>query len=129
MFKFYNPNPVGARVGDCAVRAVAKAVGQTWEETYIGLVLQGFLMADLPSSNAVWGEYLRKHGFVRHIVPNTCPECYTVSDFCDEHPQGVFVLALSGHVVTAVDGDIYDTWDSTQEIPIYFFERMMKNGV
>lgn len=26
---FYNPNPTGKRVGDCTVRAISKALGQS----------------------------------------------------------------------------------------------------
>ncbi len=65
MFERYNPNPQGRVVGDCTVRAISKALGQSWEQTYIGLCLQGFLMGDMPSSNAVWGAYLRSKGFRR----------------------------------------------------------------
>ena len=61
----YNPNPTGKNVGDCTVRAISKALGQSWEETYVGLVLQGFIMGDMPSANAVWGAYLRKNNFIR----------------------------------------------------------------
>lgn len=35
MFTEYNPNPAGRRVGDCAVRAVAKALDTDWETAYI----------------------------------------------------------------------------------------------
>lgn len=32
MFVFFNPNPGAKRVGDCAVRAIAKAMGTDWEK-------------------------------------------------------------------------------------------------
>ncbi len=121
MFERYNPNPQGRVVGDCTVRAISKALGQSWEQTYIGLCLQGFLMGDMPSSNAVWGAYLRSKGFRREIIPDTCPECYTVADFAAEHPRGEYILALSGHVVCVEDGIIFDTWDSTGQIPLYYW--------
>ena len=28
----YNPSPTGRNVGDCAVRAIAKALGTDWEK-------------------------------------------------------------------------------------------------
>ena len=121
MFERYNPNPQGRVVGDCTVRAISKALGQSWEQTYIGLCLQGFLMGDMPSSNAVWGAYLRSKGFRREIIPDTCPECYTVADFAAEHPRGEYILALSGHVVCVEDVIIFDTWDSTGQIPLYYW--------
>ncbi len=121
--KRYNNNPSGKRVGDCTVRAISKALGQTWEQTYVGLALQGFVMGDMPSADHVWGAYLRKHGFSRRILPDTCPDCYTVEDFAADHPRGVYLLAIPGHVVCVADGDHYDTWDSGGEVPVYFFER------
>ncbi len=121
--KRYNNNPNGNRVGDCTVRAISKALGQTWEQTYVGLALQGFMMGDMPSADHVWGAYLRKHGFVRRILPDTCPDYYTVEDFAADHPGGIYLLAIPGHVVCVEDSDYYDTWDSGGEIPLYFWER------
>ena len=122
-FVFYNPNPVGKQVGDCPVRAIAKATGQSWDEVYTGLCVQGLAMGDMPSANSVWGAYLRQHGFARNVIPNTCPDCYTVAEFAKDHPQGVYVLALSGHVVCQLNGDYYDTWDSGNEIPLFYWEK------
>lgn len=121
---FYNPNPTGKRVGDCTVRAISKALGQSWECTYTGLSLQGFLLGDMPSANATWGAYLRAKGFARRIVPDGCPDCYTVRDFAADHPHGTYILALASHVVCLIDGDIYDTWDSQDETPLYYWERI-----
>ena len=62
MFKEYNPNPVGRRVGDCAVRAIAKALDTDWESAYLMLTANGFSMGDMPSSDSVWGATLRENG-------------------------------------------------------------------
>lgn len=123
MFVFFNPNPGAKRVGDCAVRAIAKAMGTDWEKTYLALCVEGLRAHDMPSGNSVWGSYLKASGFRQRMLPDACPECYTVAAFADEHPHGVYVLALSGHVVTVVNGDYYDTWDSGEEVPVYYFER------
>lgn len=42
----YNPNPCDRRVGDCAVRAISKALDTTWESAYITLALNGLQMCD-----------------------------------------------------------------------------------
>lgn len=118
-FVFYNPNPAHKSVGDCTVRAVSKALGQDWEQTYIQLALQGFLMGDMPSANRVWGAYLRERGFVRR----TPDDDITLSEFAAEHPRGTYILALPSHVVCVRDGDWFDTWDSGDEVPIYYWER------
>ena len=122
-FVNYNPNPVGLKVGDCVIRALSKALGQDWEQTYIDLCVEGCLRCDMPSANAVWGAYLRRKGFERDIVPNSCPDCYTVEDFCADHPNGTYILALDGHVVSVVGGQYFDTWKSGNEVPIYYWHR------
>ena len=119
----YNPNPVGRKVGDCAVRAIAKALRTDWETAYAMIALNGYNMGDMPSSDSVWGAVLRQNDFYKKAVPNSCPDCYTVSDFCYDHPYGTFVLGFGGHVATVVDGDLYDSWDSSNEIPIYYWYR------
>lgn len=119
----YNPNPTGKNVGDCTVRAISKALNKTWEEVYISLALQGFRMGDMPSANVVWGAYLKKNGFIREIVPDSCPDCYTMANFSEDHPFGTYILALSGHVVCMKNGVLYDSWDSSGEIPLYFWYK------
>ena len=119
----WNPNPLAKYVGDCTIRAITKATGDCWEDIYCGIALYGFMMCDIPSSNAVWGAYLKKRGFKRRMLPNECPDCYTVEDFCEEHPLGTFVVAVNNHVLTVIDGNYYDSWDSGKENPIYYFER------
>ncbi len=122
-WRYYNPNPISARVGDCTVRAIAKVTRQDWEHAYVDLCIQGFLMCDLPSSNNVWGAYLRMKGFKRYLIPDTCPDCYTVNDFTNEHRHGEYLLATNGHIVAVVDGQYCDSWDSGAEIPIYYWQK------
>ena len=123
MWQKYQPNPAGRNVGDCAVRAVAKALNVDWETAYARIALAGFLMGDMPSSDSVWGAVLRQNGFYREAVPNTCPDCYTAEEFCQDHQEGVYVLGFGGHTATVVDGVLYDSWDSSNEIPIYYWYR------
>jgi len=122
-WKQWNPNPAGRNVGDCAVRAVAKALGVDWETAYVMISMAGYQMNDMPSSNTVWGAVLRRRGFYRHIIPNTCPDCYTVGQFADEHPHGVYVVGTGNHVVTLADGVVWDSWDSRSETPIYYWSE------
>lgn len=121
MFRYFNPNPRGKIAGDCVIRAISKATGKSWRSVYRELCAVGSELGDMPSANPVWGAYLRQLGFERHTVPNTCPDCYTVRDFCDEHPYGTYILATGSHAVAVVDGDYYDIWDSGDEMPTYLF--------
>lgn len=123
MWVEFNNNPVGRKVGDCAVRAVAKALNMGWEAAYIALVINGLQMGDMPSSNSVIVATLRQHGFNRKAVPDTCPYCYTAEEFCEDHPRGVFALFFGEHVATVVDGDLYDAWNSSKEVPQFVCYR------
>lgn len=124
-----NLNPLGKRTGDCVVRACALATGQSWDQTFTELCDTGFIRKEMPSWNPTWWAYLKRKGFRRRIIPDTCPDCYTVEDFAMDHPRGSYVLYIpessagSGHAVAVVNGRVCDTWDSTREIPLAYFER------
>lgn len=118
---YFNPNPLGKRVGDCVIRAIAKLTGQDWTTVYIGITTTGYELCDMPSSNAVWAAYLKRLGYRRFVIPDTCPQCYTVRDFCIDNPKGNFLVATGSHVVAVSNGDYYDAWDSGEEIPIYYW--------
>lgn len=123
MYIKYNPNPTGRSVGDCAIRAIAKALNIDWETAYILITVNGFAMGDMPSSDSVWGSVLRQNGFYRKSISNNCPDCYTAEDFAEDHPSGTYVLGFGGHVATVQNGDLYDSWDSSQEIPQFVWYR------
>lgn len=123
MYVYYNPNPRGKTVGDCAIRAVAKATGQTWTQAYMALYVMGMQLGDLANSDAVWTAYLRSRGFVKGVIPDTCPDCYTIGDFARDNPTGTFVLGTGTHAVAVIDGDIYDAWNSENETPIFFMRK------
>ena len=125
MFIKYNPNPSRLNVGDCAIRSITSATGDIWENVYIELALQGYMMHDMPSANRVWGEYLYNHGFKRRLIPEDCFDCsYTVKDFCKDHPYGTYVVATGSHVVCCRNGNYYDTWDSGEEqVHYYWFKE------
>jgi len=122
-WRYFNENPAGRNVGDCSIRAVSVALGIDWESAFSLIAEAAFNMGDMPSSNSVWGAVLRQHGFYRTAIPNTCPDCYTAEQFAKDHPHGVFVLGFGNHVATVRDGFIYDSWDSSKEIPQYFWYR------
>ncbi len=123
MFIKYNANPVKNIVGDCVIRAISKAMNNDWETVYLEIAMLGLLMHDMPTSNNVWETYLWKNGFRRFNIPNMCPDCYTVRDFCSDNPEGTFVLGTGSHAIAIIDGDYYDTWDSGEETPIYCFRK------
>lgn len=126
MWKYYNNNPNLRKVGDCSIRAISVALNIPWKKAYELTVTKGYEMGDMPSSNAVIWAVLRQNGFKNIPTPDYCPECYTVRDFCEDNPYGTFVIFTSGHVVTAINGTYYDSWDSGNEIVLYVWYKRHK---
>lgn len=119
----FNPNPLERSVGDCSIRAVSKALNIDWNTAFALIVVRAFSMKDMPSSNSVWGSVLKDHGFVREVISSSCSDCYTAEDFIKDHPKGVYVLGFGNHVATCQDGLLFDSWDSTKEIPQYYWRK------
>ena len=124
MYKYYNPNPTGrTTAGDCAIRAVAKALDIDWESAFAKITVNAFRMGDMPSSDSVWGSVLRMNGFYRENLPCTTRDCYTVREFAMDNPVGTYVVGTGSHVVTIIDGNYYDSWQSGDESVIYFWVK------
>ena len=122
-YAFINPNPKEKKIGDCTVRAMSLAMNKPWEEVYLDLCLEGLLLSDMPSSNDVWGSYLIDKGWKYNKLQDSCPFCYTINDFCNEHPKGTYIVATGSHVVYIKDGMYYDAWDSGDKVPLFYFTK------
>ena len=123
MYVFFNNNPKGLKIGDCVVRAISAALNQPWERTYIDLCIEGFMFSDMPNSNAIWASYLRSKGFKRSAIPDTCPDCYTLSQFARDHPEGTYIVCTGSHVACIKNGQLLDNWDSSEETVAYYFTK------
>mgnify|MGYP007038282472 FL=1 len=62
-------------------------------------------------------------GYTMKPIPDTCPDCYTVREFCKDHPMGTYVLGTGSHVVAVRDGNYFDTWNSGDEVPIIYWRK------
>lgn len=122
-FVYYNKNPLSKNVEDCVIRSVATVLDADWNDVFLGLTIEAYIQKDLINSNVVWGSYLMHLGFNRLIVPNTCPICYTIRDFAQDHPIGRYVVGDGSHAVAVIDGNYYDTFDSGDRTVIFYYER------
>ena len=123
VYVYFNPNPVGRRAGDCVIRAICAASGKTWEDVFRCVCAVGYELGDMPSADYIWGEYLRRCGFSRYAIPAEYGAECTVREFAERHKQGVFILAIAGHVVCVIDGDWLDSWNSGDCVPVYYWAK------
>lgn len=123
MWIYANPNPVRDEEPDCVIRALALATGKTWDEVHMELCRMSGEMGTMPSVNWLWGLWLKRNGFRAFLMPETCPECVTVREFCRRYPKGTYVIGTGSHAVCVRDGDWLDAWDSGNTIPTYFFKK------
>lgn len=105
MYEYYNANPHGNYVNDCVIRSISLAEGKTWDETYEEL-------SDIAQKNGI---ILDDVNFVEPLLDSRYDrECYnyiTVGDFADEHPKGIYLITMLGHITCCIDGTIIDSFD------------------
>lgn len=122
-YRILNTNPDGNDSEDCTVRAISLFLNKPWEDVYWDLSIEGFIMKRILVEDLVWSRYLEKQGCNFSRIPNECPMCYTVSQFAKEHNYGRYLLKVKSHVVCVSNGYYYDTWDSGNEIVLYYWYR------
>lgn len=116
-----NPNPEHKHVPDCMIRAICIALNMTWDEVYDELAALGKQERDVMNHDPVWGKYLYQKGFEPFLLPDTCPKCLTIRLFCQMYPRGIYIIGTGSHAVAVIDGDYFDSWDSGNEIPSFFW--------
>lgn len=124
----YNANPLANRIEDCAIRAVAVALDIPWDDAFDLIAQSAKAMGAVMHQNAAFGAVLRQNGFRRYIIPNYCPDCYTIKDFCQDHPEGTFVVGTDSHVVAVINGNYIDSFNSGDLIVLYYWEDT-RNGL
>jgi hypothetical protein len=102
--------------GDCTVRALATArampYGEAWHQLY---TLQG----ELRTTSFALSEWLRVYpGRFGVLAEETFPAVcgrprMTGAKFCAASRQGRFVLSMAHHVAAVVEGQLFDTWNSS----------------
>lgn len=122
-YKERNINPLGKRADDSVIRAIATVLREDWDRIYGDLILEGFALKDNFTVDYVWGSYLYRNGFNRHMREEHCPKFYTVRQFANDNPKGTYVVATGDYAVAVVDGYYYDYYDSGDKPVVYYWER------
>lgn len=126
----YNPNPQDKKTTDCSIRAYCAAEDIKWEDAYDIACQYGRDNAMMPNDGKNCDAILTEHfGYTYHKFRKDEKENNkTVKDFCINHPEGIYVLSVPSHLVTVIDGEYYDSWDSGKKnVKGYYFKDKKKS--
>lgn len=113
--QYFQPNKKDVKddYGDCVIRSLCKATGKDWLTVFDELTPIAREEQAVHNCKQVYERYLISQGFTYTGISNKKgTKRPTVEKFAKEHKQGTYVLRVANHLVTAVDGKFYDTWDS-----------------
>ena len=117
-----NPNPANKQVPDCVIRAICIALNKSWlevsDELYFNFARREY---SVTCDDNIWGHYLYSLGFEPFLLPLICPRCTTINEFTKMYPKGIYIIGTGKHAVAVIDGNYYDSWDSGNEIPSFFW--------
>lgn len=116
-----NPNPKHKEVPDCVIRAISIALNQNWYETSDGIYAIARQECSVTCHDDIWGRYLYMRGFEPFLIPSVCPKCVTIDEFTKMYPYGTYIIGTGSHAVAVIDGNYYDSWDSGNQIPSFFW--------
>ena len=116
-----NPNPEKKQVPDCVIRAICIALNKSWLEVSDELYSIARKEYSVTCDDNIWGQYLYSLGFEPILLPHICPKCITIDDFSKMYPFGTYIIGTGKHAVAVINGNYYDSWDSGNEIPSFFW--------
>ena len=121
-FHYYNANPKNKITCDCVVRALYGVLpNKTYEQIYKELLDVSIKTGHFINSKQCYEKYLSLQGFKKMKQPRKDDGTkYTGRDFCDEikeysfnYPDRIFAHIGGHHVVSIIEGRVWDIWDST----------------
>lgn len=120
MFKYYNPNPAGLLIDDCAVRAICVVSGEKYQDIY--RQINAFRRV---TGAKKYNTAQNPHRFVEDVMGArkiTFGNKISVREFAKSYPRGRYILDMNGHWSTMVDGTVYDTWDPVRKKINFVYE-------
>ena len=106
-FIYYNINPDGNRASDCVTRAISLGSGLDYSVVRRKLYHSSKLF-DCEKLNVDCYAHLLQDVFK---FPQVNTYGMTVGEFADNHPYGIYLVRMNGHISTIWEGDVIDIWD------------------
>ena len=107
-FVNFNANPKNKLGCDCVVRAISTAMSEDWITVYRELCDLGAELYDMPFNKDVFGEYLKRKGWIWHPCKSENGKRPKVCNFDKANSA---ILRVANHLVYVSDNKYYDTWD------------------
>lgn len=122
--KYINHNPSGKKTGDCVIRAIAGATGDTWEQTLDGLVRYAKKLHTAPTNKECFEAYLlEEKGYTKNPMPKPKGGKRMRSDELARIYDAI--IQQANHLVYAVDGHVVDTWDSEKRTVYNYYTKQI----
>ena len=125
-YKHFNSNPKGIEGPDCVIRALSALTNKSWYEVFDIICAHARQNGVMPNdgSKANVEARMKLFGLKRCKVakPKKGSTCYSVQQFCKDHPKGRYILIAAHHEVAVIDGyyyDLYPVWDSARVYSYY----------
>ncbi len=125
MFTYYNPNPAGLHVRDCAYRGVAGFFGITWMKAVFELVTHAANQGSVNFTHITEiTDYMKSKGYQRQRPQKTM----TVKQFIDTVAKEghVYMISIQNprHItVVGPNKEIMDIGDTSDYFVQYYWER------
>ena len=107
-FVNFNANPINKKGCDCVVRAISTAMSEDWITVYRELCDLGAELYDMPFNKDVFGEYLKRKGWIWHPCKSENGKRPKVCNFDKANSA---ILRVANHLVYVSNHEYYDTWD------------------
>lgn len=125
MYTYYNPNPAGLHVRDCAYRGVAGFFGITWMKAVFELVTHAANQGSVNFTHITEiTDYMKSKGYQRQRPQKTM----TVKQFIDTvakegHVYMISILKPRHITVVGPNKEIMDIGDTSDYFVQYYWER------
>jgi hypothetical protein len=120
-YEYDNVNPKNKFGGDCVIRAIANACGQSWEQTIREMTELGIKLGYVLNDSHVYEKYLLQKGFTQRSEPrDDNNKKMSVKEWIDDTrmfmKNKVIVANVGSHHATCIiDAKVHDIWNCSSQ--------------
>ena len=112
-YTYLNVQPLGIEEEDCVCRAITLAL----DEEYYQIQNKLYLIADLLECEMLCVccyQHLLDDVYKLKRVEGYKGCC--IKHFVEDHPHGIYIIRIDGHLTCCYEGCVFDIWDCTNKI-------------